>query len=120
SARMAADAGCTYAIVGHSERRRLFGEDGPLLSRKLAQCRDAGLTPIYCVGETADERDAGKMADGLGSQLATLARDPAGGPRPGRWERAAPHRPTTASPPAPTLRGSCPRGHACASSTAAP
>ena len=80
SARMAADAGCTYAIVGHSERRRLFGEDEPLLSRKLAQCRAAGLTPIYCVGETAEERDAGKTADILRVQLAALDRDPAGEP----------------------------------------
>ena len=39
--------GCRYAIVGHSERRRLFGEDGPMLAKKLARCREAGLTPIY-------------------------------------------------------------------------
>src|SRR5262249_40403917 len=50
SARMAADAGCAYAIVGHSERRRLFGEDGPVLAKKLARCREAGLLPIYCIG----------------------------------------------------------------------
>jgi triosephosphate isomerase (TIM) len=80
SARMAADAGCAYAIVGHSERRRLFGEDGPLLSRKLAQCRAAGLTPIYCIGETAEERDAGKTDEILRSQLAALDRDPVGEP----------------------------------------
>src|SRR6478672_13215636 len=41
SAAMAAEAGCRYAIVGHSERRRLFGEDGPLLARKIARCREA-------------------------------------------------------------------------------
>jgi triosephosphate isomerase len=76
SARMAADAGCTYAIVGHSERRRLFGEDTPVLSKKLAQCRDAGLTPIYCVGETAEERDAGKTTSILRTQLAALDGDP--------------------------------------------
>jgi triosephosphate isomerase len=78
SARMAADAGCTWAIVGHSERRRLFGEDSPTLARKLARCRDAGLTPIYCVGETAEERDAGKTVEVLQGQLATLGGDPAG------------------------------------------
>jgi triosephosphate isomerase len=77
SARMAADAGCTYAIVGHSERRRLFGEDSTTLAKKLARCRDAGLTPIYCVGETAEERDAGKTSAILRSQLATLDADPA-------------------------------------------
>ncbi len=76
SAPMAADAGCTYAIVGHSERRRLFGEDSPMLARKLARCRDAGLTPIYCVGESAGERDAGKTAEVLSRQLATLEADP--------------------------------------------
>jgi triosephosphate isomerase len=80
SARMAADAGCTYAIVGHSERRRLFGEDSSLLARKLARCREAGLTPIYCVGESAEERDARKMAEVLSRQLATLNGDPAAEP----------------------------------------
>jgi triosephosphate isomerase len=76
SARMAADAGCRYAIVGHSERRRLFRETGPLLAQKLARCRDAGLTPIYCVGETTQERDAGLTASTLIRQLDTLEKDP--------------------------------------------
>src|ERR1700686_1823825 len=49
-ARMLADAGCRYVLVGHSERRRLFGEAGPVLARKLARAREAGLTPIYCGG----------------------------------------------------------------------
>jgi triosephosphate isomerase len=80
SARMAADAGCAYAIVGHSERRRLFGEDAPTLARKLACCREAGLTPIYCVGESAEERDAGATAAILLGQLETLRDDPAGKP----------------------------------------
>jgi triosephosphate isomerase (TIM) len=77
SARMAADAGCAYAIVGHSERRRLFGEDSATLAKKLARCREAGLTPIYCVGETAPERDAGATAAVLRDQLAMLEGDPA-------------------------------------------
>jgi triosephosphate isomerase len=80
SAAMAADAGCRYAVVGHSERRRLFAEDGPVLVRKLARCREAGLTPIYCVGETAEERDAGLTATTLVRQLDTLEKDPAGLP----------------------------------------
>ena len=80
SARMAADAGCTYAIVGHSERRRLFGEDSPVLTRKLARCREAGLTPIFCVGETAPERDAGATAAVLQRQISALAEDPASEP----------------------------------------
>ena len=76
SARMVADAGCRYAIVGHSERRRLFGEDGPVLSRKLTRCREAGLTPIYCVGETAEQRDGGATTATLMRQLDALAHDP--------------------------------------------
>jgi triosephosphate isomerase len=73
---MLADAGCRYAIVGHSERRRLFGEDGPLLERKLARCREAGLTPIYCLGETAEEREHGATESVLTKQTETLAGDP--------------------------------------------
>ena len=77
SARQAADAGCRYAIVGHSERRRCFAEDGPLLAKKLQRCREAGMTPIYCLGETAEERDAGLTAATLVRQVETLAADPA-------------------------------------------
>ncbi len=80
SAAMLADAGCRYAIVGHSERRRLFGEGGALLSRKLARCREAGLTPIYCLGETGDERDRGATEAVLKEQAATLSGDPAAMP----------------------------------------
>jgi len=80
SAAMLADAGCRYAIVGHSERRRLFAEDGPILSKKLARCREAGLTPIYCVGETEEERDAGLTAVTLVRQLDALQDDPKGLP----------------------------------------
>ncbi len=78
SAAMAADAGCKYAIVGHSERRRLFAEDGTVLAGKLARCREAGLTPIYCVGESAQERDAGLTATTLVRQIEALRKDPAG------------------------------------------
>jgi triosephosphate isomerase (TIM) len=80
SAHMAADAGCAYAIVGHSERRRLFGEDGPVLAKKLARCREAGLVPIYCIGETAEERDADLTAATLVRQLDALDADPPGEP----------------------------------------
>jgi len=76
SAAMAADAGCRYAIVGHSERRRYFGEDGPVLAQKLARCREAGLTPIYCIGETEQERDAGRTEATLVRQLEALSADP--------------------------------------------
>ncbi|HYX21535.1 MAG TPA: triose-phosphate isomerase [Thermoanaerobaculia bacterium] len=80
SAAMLADAGCRYAIVGHSERRRLFAEDGPVLAKKLARCREAGLTPIYCVGETAEERDADLTAVTLVRQLDALNGDPVSRP----------------------------------------
>ena len=76
SAAMAVDAGCRYAIVGHSERRRYFGEDGPVLAQKLARCREAGLTPIYCIGETEQERDGGQTAATLVRQLEALSADP--------------------------------------------
>jgi triosephosphate isomerase len=76
SARMAADAGCRWAIVGHSERRRLFGEDTPRLAMKLARCREAGLTPIFCVGETAEERGADLTAATLVRQVEALEADP--------------------------------------------
>jgi triosephosphate isomerase len=76
SARMIADAGCRYVIVGHSERRRLFGETGPVLARKLERVREAGLTPIYCLGETEEEREEGLTAATLAAQVETLAEDP--------------------------------------------
>jgi triosephosphate isomerase len=80
SAAMAADAGCRYAIVGHSERRRLFGEGAAVLAAKLTRCREAGLTPIYCIGESAEERDAGLTAATLVRQIETLSRDAADAP----------------------------------------
>lgn len=76
SAEMLADASCRYVIVGHSERRTLFGEDGPRLAGKLARARDFGLVPIYCVGETGAERLAGETAATLARQLETLRDDP--------------------------------------------
>lgn len=76
SASMIADAGCRYVIVGHSERRRLFGEDGPILARKLTRCREKGLIPIYCVGETEAERADGLSTAVLTRQIETLAEDP--------------------------------------------
>ena len=76
SASMIADAGCRYVIVGHSERRRLFAEDGPMLARKLARCRGSGLIPIYCVGETDAERAGGLSTTVLTRQVESLAQDP--------------------------------------------
>ena len=80
SARMLADAGCRYALVGHSERRRLFGEDGGMLARKLGRVREAGLVPIYCIGETEEERLAGIGGEVLARQVEILSEDSARGP----------------------------------------
>jgi triosephosphate isomerase len=59
AASMLLDFGCKYVIVGHSERRTLYGEDDAIVARKYAVARSAGLKPILCVGETLDEREKG-------------------------------------------------------------
>lgn len=69
---MLADFGCRYAIVGHSERRALFGEDDLTVGRKARAALDAGLVPIVCVGETLDERDAGNALTVIGRQLGAV------------------------------------------------
>ncbi|GAC1510882.1 MAG: triose-phosphate isomerase [Steroidobacteraceae bacterium] len=58
SAAMLKDVGCSYVIVGHSERRRWYHEDDALVARKFAAVLAAGLTPVLCVGETLEEREA--------------------------------------------------------------
>src|SRR5687767_15663177 len=60
SAAMLAEFGCRYVIVGHSERRHIFGETDAQVAAKFAAAAKAGLTPILCVGETLEERDAGR------------------------------------------------------------
>jgi triosephosphate isomerase len=77
---MLADAGCRYILVGHSERRRLFGEESGVLARKLARVREEGLTPIYCLGETEAEREEGLTASVLVAQVGTLEKDPSDAP----------------------------------------
>lgn len=71
AAEMAAEAGATYALVGHSERRQLFGESDEMVRAKFVAARRAGLVPILCVGETLDERHAGHEQDVVLSQLET-------------------------------------------------
>jgi len=61
SVPMLKDTGCTHVLIGHSERRQLFHEDGPLLAKKVRAVVAGGLTVVYCVGETLAEREAGKM-----------------------------------------------------------
>ena len=69
SAAMLQEFGCRYAIVGHSERRALYAEDDEFTARKFAAARKAGLTPILCVGETLEEREAGRTMDVVGRQV---------------------------------------------------
>ena len=59
SGSMARDAGAHYALVGHSERRHVFGETDEQAGRKVQACFRAGLTPMLCVGETLEERESG-------------------------------------------------------------
>ena len=59
SATMLNDFGCQYVIVGHSERRSLYGETDEIVARKYVTAQAAGLTPILCIGETLEEREAG-------------------------------------------------------------
>lgn len=58
--RMLADVGCRYCIVGHSERRSLFADTDARVAEKFAAAQDAGLIPILCVGESLEEREAGR------------------------------------------------------------
>ncbi|HET6304973.1 MAG TPA: triose-phosphate isomerase [Myxococcota bacterium] len=75
---MLRDVGCSFAIVGHSERRALFGETSAFVARKAEACLRHGLRPIVCVGETLEEREAGRTFAVLGVQLAeSLSRVPA-------------------------------------------
>ncbi len=69
SAPMAREAGCTYTLVGHSERRQYFGETDESCAQKLALAFESGLLPILCIGETLEEREAGRVDDVLHHQL---------------------------------------------------
>jgi triosephosphate isomerase len=73
SAAMLAEFGCRYVIVGHSERRQLYGETDAQVAAKFAAARTAGLTPILCVGETLAERDARRTTNVVARQLGAVA-----------------------------------------------
>ena len=69
SAEMLRDAGASAVIVGHSERRTLHGETDEVVRQKALAARRAGLTAIICIGETLEERDAGRTLEVLGRQV---------------------------------------------------
>jgi triosephosphate isomerase len=69
SASMLKDFGCTYVIVGHSERRIFNGETDAIIARKFALAYAKGLTPILCVGETLEEREQGKTEEVVARHL---------------------------------------------------
>jgi triosephosphate isomerase len=69
SASMAADVGCRYGLVGHSERRQLFGETDAQVAAKTAMLLAAGLTAIVCVGESLGQREAGQAEAVVASQV---------------------------------------------------
>ncbi len=69
AANMLTDIGCHYVIVGHSERRAIYGESDVFTARKFAAARKAGLVPILCVGETLEEREQGITEEVVARQL---------------------------------------------------
>ena len=69
STDMLKDLGCTYVILGHSERRNVIGEDDALINKKVHAALDAGLIAVLCVGELLEEREAGKTIDVVKAQF---------------------------------------------------
>lgn len=69
AAAMLVEAGCQFAIVGHSERRAIFGETSEQVAQKFKAALGARLTPILCVGETLEEREAGDTWNVIDGQL---------------------------------------------------
>ena len=69
AASMLKECGCSYAIVGHSERRALYGESDQMVAARFAMALQAGITPILCLGETLDEREDGVTEAVVARQL---------------------------------------------------
>jgi triosephosphate isomerase (TIM) len=80
---MLKDVGCSFVILGHSERRQIFGEDDELINKKVTAAFEHNLTPVLCVGETKPQRDAGEaeaitlgqLRAGLGGLAAEQVRE---------------------------------------------
>ena len=66
------DAGCSLVLVGHSERRQLMGEQDEVLIRKFAAAQASGLVPVLCIGETLEQREAGKTLEVVSQQLGSI------------------------------------------------
>lgn len=75
SPTMLKDIGATYVILGHSERRDIFGEDDKLINEKLLSAFDHDLTPILCCGESLEEREANKQEERVKAQLEADLKD---------------------------------------------
>jgi triosephosphate isomerase (TIM) len=69
SGDMLKDIGCEYAIIGHSERRALYGESDELVAKRFASARRNGVKPIFCIGETLEERESGITNDVCSRQI---------------------------------------------------
>lgn len=69
SAAMLQDFACRYVLVGHSERRSLYGETDTLVAEKFAAALASGLRPVLCVGETLEQRDAGRTLEIVSAQI---------------------------------------------------
>ena len=69
SAEMASADGCSFCLVGHSERREIFNEDGNLISKKISSLLENNIKPILCIGESFEEHKAGNTRDKLKSQI---------------------------------------------------
>ncbi len=69
STAMLLEIGCQYVVVGHSERRQYHGETNAYINKKIKKALAAGLVPIYCIGETLEQREAGKLEEILRSQV---------------------------------------------------
>ncbi|MCB1224507.1 MAG: triose-phosphate isomerase [Verrucomicrobiales bacterium] len=69
SARMVKECGCRHVILGHSERRSLYGETNAVVNAKVLAALEARLHPILCIGETLEERDSGRLEEVLESQI---------------------------------------------------
>lgn len=74
SPRMLEEVGCDYVILGHSERRQMYAEQDEILAKKIKAALDHGLIPIYCVGESNEQNQAGQSFDVIEHQLQNVLR----------------------------------------------